>query len=156
MVCSKTMRYDYRIEIQKQTNQDNVYYTIFWSGLKKADKYEIIKSVPSVSGLFELYYMDHKKKLNLFFMAKAWYGGLRNSIRKMTDAELERNPARRQVLQVYDCYYRYTMTNSYQDMSDILYFFSATYFPGKGKTAPSGRYTQIFVQEESPDKIVTI
>ena len=58
--------------IEKLEDIDAVYYTVRWSNLRKADKYDIVKMVPSVSGIFELYYMDDKKKLNLFFFSKAY------------------------------------------------------------------------------------
>lgn len=140
----------------KKVDQDSVYFIIHWSRLVKADKYEIIRTVPSMPGIFELYYLDEKKKLNLFFLARAYYGGLRNTIRKRTDPELEDDAARRKVLNTYDCYYRYTILQSHMDMSDILYFFKQTYNPGDTSTEPSGRYEHIFLEECSDDKIVTI
>jgi len=142
--------------VKKEVNNDSAYYTIHWSKLKKADKYEIISNVPSVAGIFELYYEDKKKKLNLFFLSKAWYGGLRYTLRKRTDPEMENNPNRRKILNDFDCYYRYTLTESYKDMSDILFFFAKTYFPGNSRIKTSGRYQNIFVKEISDDKIVTI
>lgn len=151
------MAFEVKPSLRKQTDDfKNVYYTIYWSALTKADKYEIIKSVPSVSGLFELYYMDKKKKLNLFFFAKAWFGGLRNSIRSLTDPLIEKNPKRRKVLENHDIYYRFCMTDSNSDMADVLYFYSLTYFPKKVPPSHSNRYVDIFVNEESPDKLVTI
>ncbi len=142
--------------VKKLTDKDSVYYTIYWSRLKKTDKYEIISSVPSVAGIFELYYLDWKKKLNLFFVSKAWYGGLRNKIRKATDSELESDPARKHVLETFSIYYRYTAVNSYGDMSDIISFFSMTYFPHRTPVQSSGRYKTISVTEISKDKITTV
>jgi hypothetical protein len=142
--------------ITKRVDEDAVYYLIHWSNLRKADKYEINGSVPSVAGIFELYYMDDHKSLRLMMVAKAWYGGLRNKLRKLTDASLERDPRRRTILDRYECYYRYAVTNSYPDMSDILYFFGESKLPANHPFEPSGRYVDIFVDEKSPDKVVTI
>lgn len=142
--------------VEKKTDQNSVYFTIHWSRLVKADKYEIIRTVPSMSGIYELYYQDEKKKLNLFFLARAYYGGLRNTIRKRTDPELEDDAARRKILNKYTCYYRYAVLESYNDMSDILYFFRQTYKPGDTSIHHSGRYEHIFLEECSDDKIVTI
>jgi hypothetical protein len=150
------MRGVMRAEVNKQVDRDRVYYTVFWSALAKPDRHEIISKVPSVAGIFELYYLDEHKQLNLFHVAKAWYGGLRNAIRKATDPELEQNPRRRELLEKFDCYYRYTAVDSYADMSDIFYFFAATYFPDGHAAVSSGRYEDIFVNEESPDKIVDV
>jgi hypothetical protein len=137
-------------------DQGNVYYTVFWSALRKADRYEIISSVPSVPGIFELYYQDEHKQMNLFFVSKAWYGGLRNWLRKATDATLEENPGRRKLLTDHDCYYRYVEISSYGDMSDVLFFFAETYFPHANRVQSSGRYPNIFVNEVSKEKIVSV
>jgi hypothetical protein len=136
--------------------KEDVYFTIFWSRLKKGDKYGIIKAVPSQAGIFELYSMDKKGKLNLFYFGKSWYGGLRNELRVRIDPELETDAKRRAVLDKFDCYFRYSLIESADDMSDILYFFAQTYFPGSPTYKPSGRYKEIFVKEVAPDKIVTI
>jgi hypothetical protein len=143
-------------KVTKLVEEPNVYYTVFWSRLQKADRYEIISKVPSVSGIFELYYQDEHKQLNLFHIAKAWYGGLRTWLRKATDPVLEEDKVKKEILERYDCYYRYTIIPSYADMSDILFFFADTYRPHTHKVVASGRYDNIFVNEESEDKIVTV
>jgi hypothetical protein len=142
--------------IEKLIQDNNVYYTVFWSRLEKAERYKIITVVPSVAGIFELYYEDKYKKLNLFHISKAWYGGLRNWLRKITDPDLEEDEKRREILEQYDCYYRYTIVPSYADMSDILFFFADIYLPHRHKITDSGRFDNIFVNEVSEEKIVTI
>jgi hypothetical protein len=142
--------------IDKQVDRENVYYTLFWSPLAKADRHEIVCKVPSVAGIFELYYQDELKTLHLFFVSKAWYGGLRNWLRQATDPTLEMDVKRRQILEKYDCYYRYAVVDSYADLSDLMFFFADTYFPHTHSVRPSDRYLNIFVQEVSPEKIVTI
>jgi hypothetical protein len=134
----------------------SVYFTIYWSHLRKCDKYEIIASVPSDAGIYELYSMDVKGKLNLFYMGKSWYGGLRNELRIHTDPEIEFDTARKSTLEKRDCYYRYSLVPNSDDMADILFFFGRTYFPASRTFKPSGRYANVFVKEISPDKIVTI
>ena len=143
-------------KVTKLVEAPDVFYTVVWSRLQKADRYEIITRVPSVSGIFELYYQDEHKQLNLFHIAKAWYGGLRARLRKETDPELEEDKVKKQILEQNDCYYRYTVIPSYADMSDILYFFAATYRPHMHKVVASGRYENIYVNEVSEDKIVTV
>jgi hypothetical protein len=143
-------------KITKLVEDPNVYYTVYWSRLKKAERYEIITKVPSVAGIFELYYHDKYKLMNLFYISKAWYGGLRNWLRKVTDPELEEDQTKRKILEENDIYYRYTVIPSYGDMSDILYFFASTYLPHAHKVVSSGRYENIFVNEISEDKIVTV
>jgi hypothetical protein len=142
--------------VQKQVKGRNVYFTVNWSRLKKGSKYDIVKSVPSEAGIFELYYMDHLKKLCLFHLGKSWYGGLRNEIRVRTDVELEKDAAHKKILDKYDCWYRWSLLSSSDDMADILFFFAQTYLPGQGNVHASGRYERIFVKEVDADKIVTI
>jgi hypothetical protein len=143
-------------KITKLVESQDAYYTVFWSRLQKADRYEIITKVPSVSGIYELYYQDEHKQLNLFHIAKAWYGGLRTWLRKATDPELEEDTVKKEILEHHDCYYRYTVIPSYADMSDILFFFAATYRPHSHKVVASGRYVNIYVKEVSEDKVVDV
>jgi hypothetical protein len=127
-----------------------------WSRLRKSEKYEIVRSVPSDAGIYELYYMDGKNKLCLFHLGKSWYGGLRNEIRLHTDAELENDARRKALLEKYDCWYRWSLLSNSDDMSDILFFFAQTHLPGTLAVHHSGRYARIFVNEQDADKIVTI
>ena len=142
--------------VQKLVRGRDAYFTVSWSRLRKGDKYEIVKSVPSDAGIYELYYMDGKKKLCLFHVGKSWYGGLRNEIRVRTDVELETDAGRRALLSKYDCWYRWSLLSSSDDMSDVLFFFAQTHLPGITTVHHSGRYTRIFVTENDADKIVTI
>jgi hypothetical protein len=142
--------------VRKQVRARDVYYTVAWSRLAKSSKYEIVKSVPSEAGIFELYYMDFQKKLCLFHVGKSWYGGLRNEIRERTDVELEKDPAKRRILDRYDCWYRWSLISSSDDMADLLFFFAQTYLPGQATVHASGRYERIYVNEVDADKIVTI
>ena len=143
-------------KLLKRQKQQKIYYTIQWSSLIKTDKYEIVKSVPSVTGFYELYYLDKKKTLNLFFMSEAWYGGLRNAIRERTDPEIEKNEARRKILNDFDVYYRYCICSSYPDIKDVVYFFVQTYFPQNTEITGSGRYEEIFVKEISAEKLINL
>jgi len=100
--------------------------------------------------------MDEKGKLNLFHVGKSWYGGLRNEIRLRTDAELEDDPGRKAILAESDCWYRWSLLSSSEDMADILWFFARTVFPGRKDIHHSGRYAEVFVREVDADRIVTI
>jgi hypothetical protein len=142
--------------VKKLVKKKNAYFTVSWSRLKKSDKYDIIKSVPSEAGIYELYYMDEKEKLCLFYLGKSWYGGLRNELREKTDVELEKDPARRAILDERTCWYRWSLISSSDDMADLLFFFAQTYLPGNETVHHSGRYDHIYVKEIDADKIVTI
>jgi hypothetical protein len=142
--------------VGKLVRKRDAFFTVYWSRLKKSDKYEIVKSVPSEAGIYELYYMDDKKKLCLFHVGKSWYGGLRNELRARTDVELETDLGRRALLEEHDCWYRWSLLSNSDDMADIIFFFAQTYFPGILTVHASGRYEHIYVKEVDADKIVTI
>jgi hypothetical protein len=141
--------------ITKESDKGTAYFTVRWSRLRKADKYDIATCVPSVSGIYELYYMDKYKKLNLFFVSRSWYGGLRSSLRYMTDPELDRDPRRLAILNEFSVYYRFSLSDSSGDLDDVLFFYMATYFPADPTVEPSGRFEEIYVKEETADRIVT-
>jgi hypothetical protein len=142
--------------VVKKIKNNEAYYEIHWSTLAKVDKYEITRKVPSEAGIYELYYKDPKGKLILFKLARAWYGGLRSVIRSKTDPILEENASRRKILESHTCYYRYALTFSYNDMTDILSYYRSAYFPKLHAYEDSGRYEEIYVKETSVDKIVDI
>lgn len=150
------MKYKAGPVVEKKEKDSTVYFTIHWSNLYKVEKYFIINSVPSVAGIFELYYMDEKKKLVLMFVSRVWYGGLRTRLRRITDPELTEHPKRKQLLENRSCYFRYTISQSFADMQDILFFFAGRYVPGVDAVQHSGRYEEIFIEEISADKITTI
>src|SRR6056297_1762845 len=142
--------------VEKQVEAGKVYYTVFWSQLRKAEKYDIVRHVPAMAGIFELYYMDENGRILRMCISRAWYGGLRSRLRHDTDPELVMDAGYRKVLNKYTCYYRYSLTNSMDDMLDVLHFFSKMYVPDQPVPQDSGRYQEIFLEEISPDKVVTI
>ena len=75
--------------IEKMTRNQNGYFTVNWSKMQTGDKYQIQTSVPSMSGIYELYYKDAYGKLILMEVNYAWYGGLRAELRRITDPTLE-------------------------------------------------------------------
>ncbi|NIA09431.1 MAG: hypothetical protein GWP10_06820 [Nitrospiraceae bacterium] len=100
--------------------------------------------------------MDDRKKLNLLRVQRAWFGGLRNTIRAVSDPTLEQNLKVKKILEDFKCFYRYSILESFKDLSDILFFFSKMYFPDRFNIESSGRFLKIFVKEISTEKIVTI
>ncbi len=72
--------------VKKEVRGRNVYFTVNWSRLKKGDKYEIVRSVPSDAGIFELYYMD--RTLMLFGDAKSFVGDIVKSLSEAARASM--------------------------------------------------------------------
>ena len=145
-----------KTKIIRRVKDGNAYFTVLWSKLKKAERYDINASVPAESGILELYYKDGKKRLKLVYISRVWFGGLRSTIRKITDPDLAEDPEWKSILSEYDCYYRYCLSDSNKDMVDVLFYFSKVLFPGKNKCSHSGRYLNIFLNEESSDGIDTV
>jgi len=135
----------------------NVYYSVKWSPLSKAERYAIITKVPSVAGIFEIYWMDESKHLRLFFVEKTSYGGLRSEIRRVTDPELcINNEKTKKILEEKEIYFRYSTTDSAKIMDDVIWFFMQTYFPEVATLNHSGRYDNIFLKESAPDNLMWV
>jgi len=147
---------DYTIRLSAQ--DDDGYFTVHWSPITKADKYEIATRVPAIGGIAELYYMDEKGKLNLFCLQRSWYGGLRSMLRERCDPVIEKDPYRLAILEKWKdrIYYRWTNSESKSDMDDVMFFFIECYCPGSSSVSPSGRFERIFVDEIDTGKLVTI
>jgi len=139
--------------IRAQSNGKNAYYSISWSALRKADRWEIAKSVPAVGGVFEIYWMDERKHLRLLTVASARFGGLRSEIRRLTDPELTVDVRSADLLANREIYFRYAETDSVAAMTDVVWFFRKTYFPENPGVSHSGRFDRIFASETAPDKV---
>ncbi len=133
--------------VEKLVRGGKAFYTVNWSPMRKADKYDIQKVVPARAGLFELYYKDGRGKLRLFHFGKVWLGGLRAVIREMTDPILMKDrPDFQKLLSTRECFYRYCLCDSLPDLEDVLHFFSKE---EKEVSEASGRYSEIRLKEAS-------
>jgi len=142
--------------ITSAERNENIYYTVEWSPLEKAERYSIIRKVPAVAGIFEVYWMDENSRLRLFIVQKTIYGGLRSEIRRVTDPELCPDEKAKKIIGEKALWYRYAPANSAKTMDDVIWFFMETYFPGEIKTKHSGRYKNIFLKESAPDKLMWV
>lgn len=140
--------------ITSTEKKGDVHYFIKWSPLSVADRWDIIKKVPSVAGVFEIYWMDENKRLRMFYVGQTNYGGLRSEIRRLTDPELcKDNEKARKILEEKEIWYRYAPTDSSRVMADVVWYFMKTYFPENPPAQHSGRYNKIFMTENAPDKL---
>ena len=143
--------------ITAKERKDDVHYLVSWSPLAKADRWEIQAKVPSVAGIFEIYWMDETKRLRMFILDKTIYGGLRSEIRRLTDPELcINNEKQKKILEEKEIWYRYAPTDSAKVMADVIWYFMKTYFPENTSVEHSGRYEKIFMTESEPDKLVWV
>jgi hypothetical protein len=134
----------------------DVYYLVCWSPLTKADRWTINAKVPSVGGIYEIYWMDSRKHLRMLNVGDTHYGGLRTELRRLTDPELSSGGRTRQILEDREIWFRYAPVDSPAAMSDVVWFFRQTYFPGNPGVSHSGRYERIFLRESEPDKLIWV
>jgi hypothetical protein len=139
-----------------QEKDKNVYYSVQWSRLARADRHEIVFKVPAMAGVYEIYWMDESQHLRLLTVGSARYGGLRSELRRLTDPELVTEPRVRKILAEEEIWYRYALSDSAIAMADVVWFFRVTYFPEKPGVEPSGRYQKVFLKESAPDKVMWV
>jgi hypothetical protein len=145
---------DYGISVREKGK--NVYYAVSWSPLARADRWTINSRVPSLGGIYEIYWMDDHKHLRLLSVGDTHYGGLRTELRRLTDPELSARGRTRQILEEREIWFRYALTDSPAVMSDLIWFFRRTYFPEAPGLSHSGRYEKIFLRESEPDKLIWV
>ena len=134
--------------IQKEEKGGRAYYTINWSPMRKAEKYDIQKFVPAMSGVYELYYRNSEGDMTLFHFGKAWLGGLRAILRELTDPILlKQRPELLAIVSKHQCSYRFVQCDSLPDMEDILNWIAVSYKRSTKEFPPSGRYAEIRVKE---------
>lgn len=133
--------------VVKVIRDQDVFYTIPWTPLRIADRHEIALRVPALAGLFEIFWEDEKKRLHLFSLEPAWYGGLRAKLAEKLDTDFEKNPWRRTILLNYRLHYRYVFLDSWDDVKDLMCIFLQIYQPHLGILSSSGRYKNIHIKE---------
>jgi hypothetical protein len=145
---------DYGIRIREK-GQD-VFYFINWSPLSLAERWTINARVPSVAGIYEIYWMDDRRHLRLLSVGDTHYGGLRSELRRLTDPELVNDNKAKKILEDEEIWFRYAPSNSAAVMADVIWFFRKTYFPENPGVFHSGRYRKIFLNESAPDKLIWV
>jgi hypothetical protein len=142
--------------ISAEEKGKDVYYFIKWSPLSKADRWTINAKVPSVAGIYEVYWMDEHEHLRMLSVGRTHYGGLRSELRRLTDPELNDDKEAKAVLAEKEIWFRYAPCNSAKMMADVIWFFRKTYFPEKPGVEHSGRYEKLYMNESAPDKLIWV
>ena len=137
-------------------NGNIVHYFINWSPLEIAERWTINAKVPSVAGVYEIYWMDDHEHLRMLSVGQTHYGGLRTEIRRLTDPELAQTPKARQLLEEEEIWFRFFPCNSAPTMADVVWYFRRTYFPENPGVEHSGRYRKIFMNESEPNKLIWV
>jgi hypothetical protein len=142
--------------ITARTRGKDVYYFVNWSPLSLAERWVINARVPSIAGVYEIYWMDERKHLRMLSVGNTRYGGLRTELRRLTDPELSAAGPMRRILEDNEIWFRYAPSNSAAAMSDVVWFFRRTYFPEAPGVSHSGLYEKIFLRESEPDKLIWV
>ena len=137
-------------------SEADIHYCVNWSAMAKADRWEINAKVPSVAGIYEIYWMDENKRLRMYEVGQTHYGGLRSELRRLTDPDLCYDAEKKDILENREIWYRYSCSNSAQNMADVIWFLMTTYFPEDTPESHSGRYENIFLSESAPDKLTWV
>jgi hypothetical protein len=134
--------------VEKKEKDANAYFTVWWSPLFRLVKDTIIRRIPSEAGIFEIYRDDGDREPVLVGRARAYYGGLRNTLRGMIDESMP-YPLNGRLLDLSRKHFvRYALLRSYDDMDDVLFFF-ANRGVIDNEADDSGRYAMIYVKEGS-------
>jgi hypothetical protein len=134
----------------------DAHYFINWSPLAVADRWAINAKVPAVAGIYEIYWMDDHDHLRMLTVGQTHYGGLRSEIRRLTDPELMTDARVKKTLEDEEIWFRYTTSNSPENMADVVWYFRQTYFPENPGVEHSSRYRKIFMNESAPDKLIWV
>ena len=104
--------------------------------------------VPSLPGIYEIYRDNDPREPELVGRSRAYYGGLRNTLRGLIDT-ISPYPLNGELLDLRSAHFvRYAIIDSSDDMDDILFFYAAR-SGGEDERDDSGRYEMIYLNEES-------
>lgn len=149
-ICMQSLLYF----ISKGVKGADAFYTLNWSPLYKAEKYTVTTGAPSVSGIYELYKMGENRELCFLESAIAWYGGIRSNVRAAIDEDATQDPERKKILADAELYFRFSCCEIFADLQDVLWFMRLIYFPDETPPDDSGRYENIYLEENSPDNFI--
>ncbi len=142
--------------VTKRIRGTDAYYHVVWSPVVRALRHDIIRVVPAVSGIFELFVLDSGQTLNPVRTSAAWYGGLRSSLRELSDPQTCRDKRVRGYLSRHKLYYRFSTCSSHEDMQDVLACIAAVRPRSVGEAEPSPRYEGLFLRESAQGGMVRI
>lgn len=138
-------------QVRKRVSRDRAYFDMTWSPLEPVSRHRINAAVPSLPGIWEVYWLRHSREPVILKMGRAWHGGLRHTLRFECDAGEPVNRDHRDYLASGDCYYRYTICENAADLTD-LYSTLVTLRPlPQPEAFPTGRYRDVRLRE--PDEM---
>ncbi|MFP4153140.1 MAG: hypothetical protein ACLFSV_09880 [Alkalispirochaeta sp.] len=133
--------------ITKRERRDIAYLSIGWSPLEPVSRYRINAAVPSMPGIWELYFLERSRIPRLLKMGAAWRGGLRHRLRSEADPEAPANATIRELLESGDCYYRYTICEVRGDLIDAYVVLASIRGVETPTVEETGRYREVRIRE---------
>lgn len=113
------------------------------------DRRTVRGSIPSQAGVYEIYVDTGDRTPGLLGRAKAYYGGLRNTLRGLIDRDTP-YPLNGVLLDLNRAHYaRFALCESPEDMDDVLFFFAGRDEYQDRGADDSGRYEWIYLNEDS-------
>ena len=139
--------------VEKLERNDSAYFAIHWSRLFPMDKHTVRGKIPSEPGIFEVYHYRGGPTADLVGRSRAYYGGLRNTLRGLIDP-ISPYPLNGELLPPGEQHLaRYAILESSDDMDDILFFFAGRDEMEDPDQEHSGRYEFIYVKEIDPEPV---
>ncbi len=118
------------------------------------DKHVVRTTVPGQAGIYEIHHRPTGGVVSLLGRGSAYYGGLRGTLRALIDPSAPKGLYGRLLPRTGDLYVRYCLTESRDDMMDVLFFFAPQEVPFRDEEAEhSGRYEFVYVKE-TPEEIL--
>lgn len=134
----------------KDVYLNDAYYTVRWSKYYKYNKYDIIKKIPALSGIFVVFYLTESKKLMPFLLGYSWVGSLRHDLRQLSDPLVTEKEIC-EILENNECYFKYLIVPSYADLLDLYeyykYYYRNIFYTQMSENRESGRYNNVYVKE---------
>ncbi|MBU8913745.1 MAG: hypothetical protein KOO61_06940 [Spirochaetales bacterium] len=139
--------------VSKQIRAGSAYFSIRWSRLLPLEKDVVIRKIPSTAGIYEVYRYAGGPTAEIIGRSRAYYGGLRNTLRGLIDP-ISPYPLNGELLPQNERHLvRYSLTESSEDMNDILFFFAGRDNCEDPDQEHSGRYQYIYVKDILPESI---
>jgi|GEM_PF-3949367 len=136
----------------KDINLQDAYYFVRWSDYFKYNKFDILQTVPELSGIFVVFYKSLRgTRINPFYLGNSWMGSLRHDLKFLIEEPAQVNKKITQILEEDLCFYKYLIIPSFNDLVDIYmyyrYYYKDIMFAEENITEDSKRYANIFVKE---------
>ncbi len=137
----------------KNVYKGDAYYVVRWSKYLKYNKYEVLKKIPKMPGIYVVFFKNEANRLVPFFLSYSWVNSIMYELNFILNQEADDDMKIKLILEKKDCYYKYVIIESYKDMLDVYEYLQTfyrsrdTYFIKKELEINSGRYNNIFVQD---------